>query len=132
MLGPKQQDELEKLIDLQVENEKLKDKLESVEDKLRKRIIVYNETYACSQDRKQKIKELNDIIGKEIEKREIQEEDFNDKLETEKKKSKGEKDKRVKATNDKNKLETENKSLQDQLREAKVEWLELNTKKEEL
>ena len=89
MLGPKQQDELDKLIHIQVENEKQKKEIASLDDKLRKRVKDYEDTYACSQGRKQKIKELNVIIGQEIEKREIQEEDFKEKMEAEKKEIQG-------------------------------------------
>ena len=132
MLGSKQKDELNKLIDYQVENVKLKNELKKVEEMFKEKVAIYKETYDYSQKRKERIIELNKAVENELEKREKLTEDFNDKLKDEKDKSKDEKEKRVKATKENKKLSTENKILQDKLKEAKAEWIELNNKKEEL
>merc|ERR1712121_539063 len=82
--------------------------------------------------RKEKLAELENTLKKELEKRGKLEDDLNGKLNNEKDKSRDERDKRVKVNKENKKILVENKTLNDQLKGARVEWIDLNSKKNEL
>ena len=82
--------------------------------------------------RKEKITELENTLKIELERRGKLEDDLNDRLNNEKDKTRDERDKRTKVNKDNKRILAENKTLNDQLRDARVEWIDLNTKKNEL
>ena len=120
-----QMEEINKLLDYKVKNMELQRRLEKVEKDFTEKVDKYEETWRYSQAKKNKVIELEGILKKEKDLRAKLEETLNGEISKQKEKTKEEKGKLAKANKDNKKILTENRILNDQLKDSKKECSDL-------
>merc|ERR1711895_215670 len=125
-------EELWDIIQVKVENGKLKEELKKVTDLYRIKIGQYKECFGLKEIRKVQIEDLEKQLKKEQDKRKVEEGKLKKKLDKEKAKLDEEKDKQIEVLKERNELLAEKIDIVEKLDIAESNWVDLKVKVNEL
>merc|ERR1711895_63370 len=125
-------EELWDIIQVKVENGKLKEELKKVTDLYRIKIGQYKEWFGLKEIRKTQIEDLEKQLKKEQDKRKVEEGKLRKKLDKEKAKLDEEKEKRIEVLKERNELLAEKNAIVEKLDIAESNWVDLKMKVDDL